>query len=372
LGQVENESEVRAGEVWVQVELVGPSGDVVAVEEVSLAVPHLAPGEAAPFEADFTDVDAAVSARAEVTRYLPSGFQRPQIQVGELSSAPMPDGEASVLGVVENRSGETIEVHEIAIAAEDDGGMRSVVPASAHRTLLEPGAQSPFMARLPAGLEEAALTLYVDATVAGALQPSRLELVAPPMLFEDEQGDPLVVGVIRNGSSRLGWASILVTVRAEGELVGVTQLAAPVPLGPGESRPFAAAEFPGMSSRWQRSDGLEALSLEVWVDPSPPAEGDLRLLPLEVELRSYEGIGGTLFLRGMVRNPLDRAVRAPTVLAAVRSIEGEPLAAGWQTVVAVLEPDADGEFLLALTLPRGTDLAMSEYDVVALGLAEAN
>jgi hypothetical protein len=278
----------------------------------------------------------------------------------------------SVLGVVENRSGETIEVHEIALAAADEEGMRSVVPALAHRAFLEPGAQSPFMAQLPAGLEEAVLTPYVDATIAGTLQPSRLEIASPPMLLEDEQGDPLVVGVIRNGSSRPGWASILVTLRAEGEPIGLAQLVPPVPLGPGESRPFAAAEFPGMSSRWQRSDGLEALSLEVWVDPVPPSEGGLRLLPLEVELRSYEGIGGTLFLRGTVRNPLDRAVRVATVLAAVRSIDGEPLAAGWQTVAAELAPDADGEFLLALSLPRGTDLALSEYDVVALGLAEAD
>jgi hypothetical protein len=227
------------------------------------------------------------------------------------------------------------------------------------------------MAVLPAGLEGASLAPYVDATILGSLQPSRLELLSPPALLEDEQGDPLAIGVVRNGGSRLGWASILVALRAGGELVGVAQLVPPVPLGPGESRPFGANEFPGLSSRWQSEDGLGALSLESWVDPSPPAEDEVRLRSLEVELRSYEGIGGTLFLRGSVRNPLDHVVRTATVLAAVRTIEGEPLAAGWQTVAAELEPGAEEEFLLALSLTRGADLAMSEYDVVALGLAPA-
>jgi hypothetical protein len=370
VGLVESRSELLARDVWMRVRLEGSGGEVLAESVVRLAIAHLGPGEVAPFAAALGEIDSPTAAVAEVARYSPDDFERPQIEVGELSTAAMPDGRVAVLGEIENLSSEPIEVHEIAIAvAGADGGLVSVVPASAHRERLDPGARGAFLALLPPGPEASVLTPYVDATIAGASPPSRLELVEPPALLEDERGSPLVVGVIRNGGSRLGWASVLVALRADGELMGVAQLAPPVPLGPGESRAFAAGEFPGLAERWPSGEGIEALSLEAWIDPVTPERNDLRLLPLAVDLESYEGIGGRLFLRGTVQNPLDEAVQSPTVLATLRSIEGQPLTAGWLVVAEGLGPGESADWVLALSLPRGTDLAMSEYDIVSLGLA---
>jgi hypothetical protein len=105
------------------------------------------------------------------------------------------------------------------------------------------------------------------------------------------------------------------------------------------------------------------------VDPFHPPEAGLEAVPLEVQVTSYEAIGGTLFLQGVIENGTAVTVTSASVLAAVRSIEGAPVTAGWRIVAATLEPAATVDFVLELALPHDVDLVTSEYDVVARGLA---
>jgi hypothetical protein len=116
-------------------------------------------------------------------------------------------------------------------------------------------------------------------------------------------------------------------------------------------------------------DGLE---VDAWVDPLPALEAGLRLVPQAVHVTSFEAIGGTLFLQGTVYNDSGARVISATVLAAVRSTEGLPLTAGWRVAAESLEAGESAAFVLELTLPRGADLAMSEYDVVASALAPSD
>jgi len=372
IGLVENQSAVSSGEVWVKVRLGETGAEEASEQEVLLALPHLGPGETAPFSAFFAVAGAPSEATAEVSRYVPAEFERPLVDVGDLSVSPTADGRLAVLGTVVNGSSEAIDVHEIALLATDaDGSSLALATATAHRARLEPGSQGPFLAFLPAGLQDAALNPFVDATVISSAQPPRLTFLTPPRVLEDEQGDPFVIGVIRNGDSRPRWASVLVSLSFGGGIVGVAQVVAPVPLGPGESRPFTATEFPGLTSG---AEGLtvDGLEVDAWVDPLPALEAGLRLVPQAVHVTSFEAIGGTLFLQGTVENDTGARVISATVLAAVRSTEGLPLTAGWRVAAESLEAGESAAFVLELTLPRGADLAMSEYDVVASALAPSD
>jgi hypothetical protein len=370
LGMVENLSTVTAGEVWLKVSLLGSGGVRLGEQETMLALPHLGPGETAPFSASFAAAGAASGATAEVLRYLPAQFERVGVTVAGLTSSSTNDGRMAVVGKVINGSDGDVDLHEIAIVAADaDGAPLALAPAAARRTRLEAGAEAPFLALLPSTAEGAALTAYADATAISSPQPPRLTLTSAPVVLEDEQGDPFVLGVIRNGDSRPRIASVLVSLENDDEVVGVAQIVTPIPLGPGESRPFTATEFPGLASTLGAGSTFDELHAQAWVDPPTEEEPDLRVVPLTVQLTSYEAIGGTLFLRGRVANDSGESVVTATVLVAVRSVEGIPLTAGWKVAAEALEPGATADFVVELALPQGTDLALSEYDVVADALA---
>jgi len=373
IGLVTNRSDIVAGEVGVRVTLEGPGGEEIDDQEVSLAIPHLGPGETAPFSAQFPGAAEPVAAHAEVTRYSPAGRERAEVEVANLRALATVDGRLAVVGTVINRSARPIEVSQLAILASDEDGISlALASSSAHRARLEPGAEGPFLAILPAGLDEPSLTPYADATFAPAEPPSRLTFVSAPVPMEDEQGDVFVVGVIRNGESRPRWASVLVSLQSAGEVVGVAQEFVPIPLGPGESRAFTITRFPRLASGAAPAAGIEGLSVEAWVDPVRSPDDGLRAVPLALQVRSYEAIAGTLFLQGTVENDSGAAVLSATVLAVVRSLDGAPLSAGWRLVAESLEAGESAAFVLELTLPRGADLVMSEYDIVASGLAPAD
>lgn len=155
----------------------------------------------------------------------------------------------------------------------------------------------------------------------------------------------------------------------DGELIGAAGLFFPVPLKPGESQAFALAAVPGIEVWMLQQNGKpQNLSLQIWFDALALAPSVLAPSSLDLEIRSAEAIAGTLFLHGTVRNPWIDEMTHPSVLAAVRTTEGDLLAAGWMEVALSLAPNESADFVLALPLPEGADLAMTEYDLRALGV----
>jgi hypothetical protein len=372
IGLVTNRSNFATGEIWVRVQIEDPAGAEIAEQEVSLALRRLAPGETSPFSAEFPGAPGASIPHVEITRYAPAVFERPEADVTNISTMPTVDGRLAVVGDVANRSAEPLEVNGLVVVASDLGGASlALALASAHRTRLGPGEDGPFLALLPLGLEYASFTTYLDATVVSPGSPSRLGFPSPPAVLQDEQGDPFVLGVIRNGDSRPRWVSVLVSLQSGEAVVGVAQTVVPVPLGPGESRPFTITDFPGFVPAAAPGTDDEALTVQAWVDSFTPAEAGLAVVPLDLQMTSTEVIAGTLFLRGTVENNSAMAVRSPAVLSALRSTDGSPLTAGWKVVAESLDPGESASFVLELTLPRGADPVMAEYDVVASGLAPA-
>jgi len=89
---------------------------------------------------------------------------------------------------------------------------------------------------------------------------------------------------------------------------------------------------------------------------------------LELSISQYEAFGSIVFLRGVIINPGDTLIREPSIYATARNEEGLILSAGWVSPAELLEAGEASDFELSLLLPRETDPAMLEYDVIAFGL----
>jgi len=151
--------------------------------------------------------------------------------------------------------------------------------------------------------------------------------------------------------------------------MGIGELELPWPLAPGESQPFAVLEFPGLETRVSRS-GVDPslLSAESRIDPATAVASSVTPIVLETALTSQETIGATLFLKGSLSNGGPNPVTRPSVMAVVRSTEGDILTAGFVTAADELGPGASLPFVLTLRLPGSVDLAMAEFDVRAAGM----
>src|SRR3972149_2674853 len=88
----------------------------------------------------------------EVPRSSLAGRERAEVEVANLRALATIDGRLAVVGTVINRSARPIEVSQLAIlAADEDGISLALASSSAPRARLEPGAEGPFLAILPAG-----------------------------------------------------------------------------------------------------------------------------------------------------------------------------------------------------------------------------
>ncbi len=324
----------------------------------------LRPGEAAPFE-------------------VPLGAERPQgVEVVPVAAglhgprgAPalaqdtrlVRDGlrRQHALGWVLNPGQQAVDVVAALIVARDaEGAIVDVAPMSEGAFRLEPGQRRPFVARLAVREAAASIEAYVDAVPmeAGTL---------PPLIEADGihlrlgmDGLPYWVGLARNSAAAPQWVSGVASFTAEGDLVGVAELGLPVPVMPGESMAFALYDVPGIEG-WVRGGGDPArLQVRLWLDGRLVAEA-AEIRPLGLSVKSVEAIGGTLFLRGQVQAAGDEAAERAWVVAAVRDTAGNLISAGSTEVSAEVRPGQAAEYLLALPLPAGVQLAGLEYDLRA-------
>lgn len=371
VGLVANRSSFAVRGVGLRVVLEGAAGTALAEQLVPLALTNLAPGEVSPFTARFAETwVSATSARAEVIGYRGARFTRTSISAGELQRVPSIEGGEVILGELTNSSGTPVDIDGMALLALDaDGQPSGLAVPTVLLSHLEPGQSSPILALLEPGIEAVELSSFVDAVAAAAMAPVPLGFPEPPTVQLDAQGDPFVLGSIKNEGSTYRWASFILRVSLEGEVVAAVEVLPPVPLGPGETRPFSVTDLPGLAALLEGREWIpEDLAVEAVVDPRASSVYRAPTEVLGLELYSFEPIGGSLFLRGRVTNDQAAAVEGPVVLASIRTTEGRLVAAGWLVAAEALEAGASADFVLALTLPRGADLAMSEYDVLAVAL----
>ena len=371
MGVLRSHSELGAEEIALRIWLESSSGEILAEKLLTPLLPFLPPGGESPFFSFFSVNDAAAGARVEVLSYRPAHFEAVSLVVDQLSPAPTSDGGVAVFGRLSNPGPRWAEIQRLVLAADEESGSllgfssREVFPS-----VLAPGEARPFLAHFAQVPSSALFTTHYAAS--GQDQPPQqtsLTLHQPPRIAFDNQGNPFVLGLLKNGDRIQRWAKLIVVIRLQDEVVGLSTLEPRVPLEPGEVRSFAVGEFASLSQRlahraWSAGD----LAVEAFLDPLLAiAEAPSPIL-LTVHLKAYESTGSRLFLRGSVQNPGPNAVRTATLIASLQSTEGVLQAAGEMVVAEVLGPGESRDFVLPVWLPRGVDLAFAEHDIRALGL----
>ena len=370
LGLLENGSGFAVADIQLSVWLEDPRGEKLAETTVLPALPHLGPGEVTPFEASFQGVGAVTGAKARVLLARRTTIQRAEAVVSQPEVFVGEDGSTLLLGLISNPGSLPIAIDGLAYLGTSSRAEARALALALHAPgWLEPGASSPFLARVAGSQEELRWVAFVDAQEQVEGLQLGISLAGPPRLQLTAQGLPFAVGTLVNSSDQARRAALLLVVRHEDQVLSVSTLASPFPIGPGEQLPFGQADFPGLSLRVAEL-GLDpaALTLEAQIDPRASEPFPDHRNQLEVQIDSFATVGSAVFLRGAVTNPHSVSLSRPSLYAALGTTEGELLTAGWRELAARLAGGERLEFVVDLPFPAAGDLTMAEFDVVAYGL----
>jgi hypothetical protein len=373
VGRLRNDSAFAAQNILLEASLIDAIGRIQARRQVSLPLQTLRTGEDAPFQAFFLDVPSAARATIRVTGYVPGMDESIPVQVYGLDAIPTSDGGLAITGRVRNPGSGPALLQGLAILLRDPASQEllGVAPQTAGATRLQPGAVEPFLAVARGFSQEALLETYVDAVPATDADSVPLLLSSLPVISWTDQGKPFVVGEVKNPTPANMTTALNVSLRSGGVLAGLADITFPVPIAPGEIRPFCIEEFAGMEERVRRAGGdAESLALEVRLDAGRTRRVTQMPASLVVRVTGYEDVGSRLILRGEVVNTTEQTMGA-AILASARSTEGKVLTAANLVLGESIQPGGSASFLLTMPWPQGALPAMSEFDVRAFALPPA-
>jgi hypothetical protein len=370
LGLIENQSDLSVVNISIQVSIQNEKGDQITQHIISPLMSHLESGEMSPFKVRFTDVNRVASYTVEVIAYQTASFRRGRANVDTLSITPTADGGLAILGTVTNPGPSPVALENLGLLARDvHGQIKDLATISAGLTILDSGENAPFLVLMEANPGDVEFTPYTDVIVIQKPDTTLIAIIEPPTIRLTEQGALMVVGSVINEDIHPRWATLLLVVSQEEDIVAVAPIRMPLPLQSGESRAYAITDFPGLRAQLAlRTYQIDGLSVEIIVDPLGSLPTDLISIPLNLQITHFEPIGSSLFLRGVISNNGETDVEEAMVQVTIRSTTGELITAGWSVSHKRLAIGDSAEFMLRLSIPQGTDPTMSEYDVQAAGL----
>jgi hypothetical protein len=364
IGTVENRGGISLREISLRIVLVDGSGDPVASASVSPTLSNVAPDEVSPFAAHFRDAPTATAVSILVEDYEPGNDRRGSLQIELQEQFITESGEFAVIGTVANLEAQFIGLSGIGLLAEDAGGRpRSLAEMVFGPGTLGAGEEAVFLALAAIDPAGARWRIFHDGSLEAPTGDSGLIFEEDPVLHLTPQGAPFVVGSVGNGAAKPLTGSILFSLRSADRVISVSELTLPITLAPNTRLAFAAVDFPGFSFR---GGGQDPASLVVDARLEGSADGAEPSM-LAVEVDSFHSVGSVLLIGGQVLNQLDQGVRAPVVLAEVRSTTGELLTAGWSELSDQLDVQQRMDFVLELPLVSDLDLPSSEVDLRAIG-----
>jgi hypothetical protein len=245
-------------------------------------------------------------------------------------------------------------------------GYANLMASSTH---IPPRGSAPFIALADGEYEPDDLVFFLDMVVDTSPPEPDLQFLEPPALQFTDQGVPFFLVSIYNPSSDWVWASGLLILENEDELVGIAPIDPPFPIQPGGIHSFTIQQLWGVSPETLASEeAMRTLNAYTSVEGVATLAADETVSLLELSISQYEALGSIVFLRGVITNPDNTLIRQPTIYATARNEDGLILTAGWVSPAELLEVGEVVDFELSLLLPRDADPAMLEYDVIAFGL----
>ena len=370
IGRLINTAEFPLGGISVTVTLLGVDGGGLGKETARAIPASLLPEEEALFVVDFKRILAVADMTTEIYAEQIPRIQRVQGEVHDAAWKKNSEGNTVILGQVTNTSFSQAKLLDLAVLMLDEDqepiGYANLVASA---TNISPRESSPFIASVNGDIEPDDLVFFLDMVVDSTPPKPDLQFLELPTLQFTDQGVPFFLGSIHNPSSDWVWASGLLILESEDELVGIAPITPPLPLQPGGAQPFSLQDFLGITPEIIISEeAMRTLNVHALVEGFAILPADETVSQLELTISQYEVLGSLVFLRGVITNPDDTLIREPSIYATVRNNEGLILSAGWETPIDLLDAGEASEFELSLLLPRGAEPAMLEFDVIAFGL----
>ena len=372
IGRLINKAEFPLGGITVTVTLIGVEGVELDKATVPAVPASLLPDEEALFAIDFEGTLAVVDTTAEIFAERIPRIRRVQGEIQNTTWQINSEGDTVILGQITNPGISQAKLHDLAALMLDEKqepiGYANLVASTTH---IPPRESAPFIALADGEFDPDDLVFFLDMVVDTSPPEPDLQFLEPPALQFTDQGMPFFLGSIHNPSSDWVWASGLLILEDEDELVGIAPINPPLPIQPGGIHSFTIQQFWGISPEILASeDAMHTLNAHTSIEGVTTLAADETVSVLELNISQYEALGSIVFLRGVITNPGDTLIRQPSIYATARNEEGLIISAGWISPTELLESGEASDFELSLGLPREADPAMLEYDVIAFGLDE--
>ena len=371
LGTVENSLEIPLTDLQLELELRDAEGRLAASGEIRPVPAILAPGESAGLWMQLDALEPDLIPSLTIRSYSEGPLFTSEVEVKILETRPSGSGQAIVLGTLTNRQNGYARLDDLVLLPREFGGE---TPGMARLQLanlgLPPDEAVYFTAEVLGEIPGAGWKAYLAASPSGMPDAPPIEVVTPPAARHSSQGRPFFIFQIRNLGSLSRWLKGQVVFYRGEDLIALARLDTPVPIRPGETRPFSIGEFVGLQTGTDLSpaevQGWDAV-LSIDALASRPALHETRLLRLEVS--QFEQIGDLIYLHGELTNENPGTVEQPSALIAARDIAGALLNSAWTMPADMLRPGESVEFELTMLLPAGVTAELSEFDLQGLGLA---
>ncbi len=370
LGLVTNHATQALGDITLSVSLRDDDGGLMAEVHTGAARSILSPGEQSYFLALFpaARVPAQVQALPASFSEPPSGPPRAEVKTQRL--AGQRNGSATILGWLENTETDPIQVSGLTAFLTDSRG-RPLDAAEdwLAQSVLPPGGATPFRIHLPEAWDPGQIIIEADLEfsedAAGPIDVY-IDVVGPRA---SQQGLPFYLVTLSSQSQQPWWVRGLLLIERGTEPLALLPIRPPVPLMASNTWSYAvepALALPLMEA--PPADWMPEIRMRALPDPFESRPAVQAAVQVPVAITGYELIGRTLYLRGMLENRAETALKAPTVWVHVIATDGRLLTAGFtQPAESVAGGDA-AAFRLALPVPLGFDPAAAEYDVQAYAL----
>ena len=370
VGLIANDSSKSWGNIQLDVQLYNSLNRVVAERMTQPTLSTLAPGEVSPFFVRFPNSTQADHAEATVIHTEPTISERIDISVTELETRAAADGMIEIIGEIKSLSyGHTAIENAGVVIFDKNDPIIEFVPIALRQTYLNPRGSTPFIVRIAPQYAESSREYFVSVIEIDEPDTPTISILDEPVPHYTAQGMPYLIGTLSNASNRAQWASALALVEHDGRLAYMFDVHSPIPLAPGVKRPFHVdiSEIAPLLDEGSR-DG--EVTIQWYVDPVQSREALKRPASLALNIDQIETIGSTVYYRGSISNPYDVEIENPSILGALRTVNGDLVSAGWAQPADKLIPGETSTFTLALDLPEGSKSWDLEIDLQALGVVQ--